>query len=188
MFVYLCIYLRRRLTASLSADLSAFCLWLKITVYNDESGRWSVYPPPHTHMPQLISPSVHLSVRNERNLQQKQQLAGGPMSHDARHGGNAVCHSPHISAFIVSGAQTIARTFTVAHLFCTAERLACGRGMDNDGHRHINSPRWVEGEGGGDCQTPLLLTCKPDLQSVIHREEATYDSSASPTRSGWNRF
>lgn len=73
---------------------------LKLTGY--QSGHPSFSPfclPPHT--PHLVSPSVCLYVRNERNLQQKQQLAGGPMSHDALHRARCAPDAPHLAFYCV---------------------------------------------------------------------------------------
>lgn len=113
-------------------------LWLKLTVCNYQSGHPSFCPPSTRFIWSL--PLVCLSVRNERNLQQKQQLAGGPMSHDALHGAHHPALAPHLAFYCVRS-STITFTFADTHLFYAAERLACVHAVDNDNHRQINSPQ-----------------------------------------------
>lgn len=80
-------------------------------------------PSTHTHGSFGLSLCLCLSIRNERNLQQKQQLAGGPMSHDALHGARRALQASH-SAFYCVGSSTITFAFTDTHLIFTDWRVA----------------------------------------------------------------
>lgn len=79
-------------------------------------------PSTHTHGSFGLSLCLCLSIRNERNLQQKQQLAGGPMSHDALHGARRALQASH-SAFYCVGSSTITFAFTDTHLIFTDWRV-----------------------------------------------------------------
>lgn len=83
-----------------------------------------IYPKPPLS---LIGPPS-IAVRNERNLQQKQQLAGGPMSHDALHGEYHARPTPY------QGCND---------WICTdghGYRPVCSHSMDKDSHGCIDSP------------------------------------------------
>lgn len=173
----LLIWLFVHLSAS-SADCLTTCwsVWLPVSLFlslslkqtecNYQSDHPSISPsvsphPPQPNMPHLVSPSVCLSVCQEWEESAAEAAAGRWASVPRCTAcGHAMCHSPHIQAFIVFGSSTIIFAIAVAHLFYTAERLACGHGMDNDSHRRINSLQWT---GERDWQTPLLLTWKPQM-------------------------
>lgn len=72
---------------SFHPDFLDFCHVIKLKQYC-MSVQLFIQPPP----PISLLWSLSIGARNERNLQQKQQLAGGPMSHDALHG---ECHARH---------------------------------------------------------------------------------------------
>ncbi len=141
----------------------SFCHSASLTVHNYQSDHPStspsVYPPPYT--PHLVSPSVCLSVRNERNLQQKQQLAGGPMSHDAVRGARRAPHTPHLAFYCVRS-STITFAFTDAHLICRDWHAVIAWTMTATDASILHSGFWG-GRGAEtewrDWQTPLVLTC-----------------------------
>ena len=140
----MCVYPPLQLLVSLS-DCLTFCLPLSVPLPQTNcTSVWSsihLSPPsvpPVKPTPHLVSPSVCLSVRNERNLQQKQQLAGGPVSHDALHGARRAPNAPHL-AFLLC--RELNNHICIHRHTSNLYRPACGRGMDNDSHRCINSPQ-----------------------------------------------
>lgn len=105
-----------------SSDGLTFCLPYFVTLPNTNclsvwlSIHLSPLSDPHPSICLIWSLSLSLSVRNERNLQQKQQLAGGLMSHDILH----TTH-PTFSLLLCVRRSTIRFAFTDTHLIYTEQ-------------------------------------------------------------------